>query len=65
MAQDFFGSVAFAEHAARARASYYRDQAAHLRTLVEVEPLPAMRRRLMALVRDYEELAAGAEVAKT
>ena len=52
----------FAEHAGRQQAAQYREQAAHFRSLAEMEPLASLRRHLMGLVRQYEELAASAEV---
>ena len=56
------GALEFAEHAARQRADQYREQAAHFRSLAATEPLASLRRHLTALARQYEELAAGAEV---
>jgi hypothetical protein len=52
----------FIEHAARQQAAHYREQAAHFRSLAEMEPLASLRRHLLGLVRQYEELAASAEV---
>jgi hypothetical protein len=56
------GALEFVEHAARQQAAHYREQAAHFRSLAEMEPLASLRRHLMGLVRQYEELAASAEV---
>jgi hypothetical protein len=56
------GALEFAEHAGRQRAAQYREQAAYFRSLAEMEPLASLRRHLIALARQYEELAAGAEV---
>jgi hypothetical protein len=55
------GALEFAEHAGRQRAAQYREQAAYFRSLAETEPLASLRRHLIALSRQYEELAAGAE----
>ena len=56
------GAPEFAEHAARQQAAHYREQAAHFRSLAEMEPLASRRRHLLGLARQYEELAADAEV---
>ena len=56
------GALEFAERAGRERAAQYRDQAAYFRSLAEAEPLAPLRRHLTALARQYEELAAGAQV---
>ena len=56
------GALEFVEHAARQRADQHREQAAHFRSLAEMEPLASLRRHLLGLVRQYEELAASAEV---
>jgi hypothetical protein len=56
------GTLEFAEHAARQQAAHYREQGAHFRSLAEREPLASLRRHLTALARQYEELAADAEV---
>jgi hypothetical protein len=60
------GALEFVERAAREREAQYRQKAAEFRAMAEVEPLASLRRHLRALARQYEELAAGAEVqAKT
>ena len=51
-----------AEHAIRQRSAHYREQAAHFRSLAETEPLPSLRRHLLGLARQYEELAATMEL---
>jgi hypothetical protein len=56
------GALEFAEHAARQQAAHYREQSAYFRSLAETESLASLRRHLTALARQYEELAAGAEV---
>jgi hypothetical protein len=56
------GAVEFAEHAARHRSAHYREQAAHFRSLAETEPLASLRRHLLGLARQYEELAATVEL---
>jgi hypothetical protein len=52
------GAPEFAEHAARQQAAHYREQA----RISEMEPLASLRRHLLGLTRQYEELAASAEV---
>jgi hypothetical protein len=49
-----------AEQPGRQHAAQYREQAAHFRSMAEVEPLASLRRHLRGLVRQYEELAAHA-----
>ena len=44
------------------RAKHYRDAAAHLRWLAEIEPLAALRRHLRRLAVHHDELAAGLEI---
>ena len=56
------GALEFAEFAVRQRAAHYREQAAHFRSLAETEPLASLRRHLMGLARQYEGLAASAEL---
>ena len=56
------GALEFAVHAGRQRAAQYREQAAYFRSLAETEPLASLRRHLVALACQYEELAVGAEV---
>jgi hypothetical protein len=56
------GALEFAEEAARQQAAHYREQAAHFRSLADTEPLASLRRHLFGLARQYEELAASAEV---
>ena len=56
------GALEFAEHAARQRTAQHREQAEHFRSLAEREPLASLRRHLSGLARQYEELAASAEV---
>ena len=56
------GALEFAEHAAHQRAAQYREQAAYFKSLAETEPLASLRRHLLGLARQYEDLAAGAEV---
>lgn len=51
------GASAFVEYAARERRRHYRHQAARFRSLAEVEPLRPLRRRLLRLAQEYDQLA--------
>lgn len=44
-------------HAATIRAARYREQAAQLRELADLESQPGLKRKLAALAQEYEELA--------
>jgi hypothetical protein len=49
------------QRGARLRAQHYRDMAAHLRSLAEIEPLAPLRRHLQRLAAHHDEVAAGLE----
>jgi hypothetical protein len=44
------------------RAAIYRERAAHLSVMAEVEPVGSLRTRLLELAADYEELAENLEI---
>lgn len=51
------GTLRFVERAARDRLLHYRDQAAHLRELAEVEPPGRLRGELVQLAKQYDLIA--------
>ena len=54
-------AVGYIENSARMRAAHYREEADRFRSLVEMEPIAALRRHLATLARQYEQLAADLE----
>jgi hypothetical protein len=50
---------------ARHGADHYRDMAAHFRALAEVEPLPSLRRHLLRLAAEHDEVAEELETVQT
>jgi hypothetical protein len=51
-------TIEFVENSARLRAAHYREEAARFRSMAELEPLPALRRHLRSIAREYEKMAA-------
>jgi hypothetical protein len=49
------------QRGARLRAQHYRDMAAHLRSLAEIEPLAGLRRHLRQLAAQHDCAAADLE----
>jgi len=50
------------QHGARLRAEHYRDMAAQLRSLAEIEPLANVRRYLHRLAAQHDEAAMDLEM---
>ena len=45
------------DHEARAKEEHYREVAARLRLMVDLEPLPSVRRHLQRLAQEHDEVA--------
>jgi hypothetical protein len=55
-------AVEFVENSARLRSVHYRKEAARFRSMAEAEPLPALRRHLRMLAREYEKMSTSFDV---
>jgi hypothetical protein len=55
-------AVNFVENSARVRATHHRGEAARFSSMAELEPLPSLRRHLLALAREYDKMAANLDV---
>ena len=57
MPDERLGALEFLSNATRAREAHYRERAAHLRIMVEDEPLGRLRHKLTDLAEQFEQLA--------
>ena len=57
-------AVEFVQNSARLRAAHYREEASRFRSMAKAEPLPALRRHLRVLAREYDKMAASFDVSR-